>query len=94
MVTLNHVTGKNKGKIILYALSTCAMCKGVKRILNELGVEYDYIDVDLLDPPDKEEVRNKMHRWNSRSLFPMLVIDDKRCIIGDEPDQIKEVLAP
>ena len=38
---LKHVPGKDKGKIMLYALSTCGWCQKVKRFLNNLGVEYN-----------------------------------------------------
>ena len=43
-----HVPGRNAGKVMLYALSTCVWCNKTKKLLNELGVEYDYTDVDLL----------------------------------------------
>jgi len=45
---MKHVEGENKGKVILYALSTCVWCKKTKRLLNQLGVDYYFIDVDLL----------------------------------------------
>ena len=47
-MSLEHVTGKDKGKIMLYALSTCIWCKKTKEFLSSVGVAYDYIYVDLL----------------------------------------------
>ena len=40
---IEHVKGENKGKITLYALSTCGWCKKTKKLLDDLGVEYHYI---------------------------------------------------
>jgi len=48
-----HVEGQDKGKVMLYALSACIWCNRTKKLLGELGVAYDYIDVDLLEPNDK-----------------------------------------
>jgi glutaredoxin-like protein NrdH len=93
MVNPTHIPGtyKNK-KLLLYALSTCPMCRGVKELLQELDVEYDYIDVDLLDRDDRTRVKDEMKQWHERSPFPMLVINNSRCVIGDEPEAIKKAI--
>ena len=41
---MNHVTGTNKGQIVLYGLSTCVWCRKTKVLLDQIGVEYNYID--------------------------------------------------
>jgi glutaredoxin len=88
-----HILGKrNHNDVLLYALSTCPKCTRVKHLLKEGGIEFRYIDVDLLDGAEKEKVKNEMRKWNERTPFPMLVIDDEKCIIGDEPDAIKKAL--
>lgn len=87
-----HVKGKNKGKIRLYALSTCVWCKKTKELLNKLGVEYSYIFVDLLDGPEKDDTMEDVKKWNPRCSFPTLVINDKDCIVGFKEDEIKEAL--
>lgn len=89
---IKHVEGIRKGDVRLYALSTCVWCKKTKRLLNELGVEYHYIDVDLLNETEKEEVEKEIRRWNPACSFPTLVIDDQRCIIGYRDGEIREVL--
>ena len=48
------VKGKNKGKVILYGLSTCIWCKKTKMLLDKIGCEYKYIYVDQLDETDKD----------------------------------------
>ena len=92
MLKIEHVKGKNKGKILLYALSTCVWCKKTKQLLEDLGVEYSYIFVDLLEIEDKEKTMENIKKWNLRCSFPTLVINDKKCIIGFKDDEIREAI--
>ncbi|KPJ72076.1 glutaredoxin [candidate division TA06 bacterium DG_78] len=89
---IKHVEGKNRGNIILYALSTCVWCKKTKRLLNDLGVDYSYIDVDLLQGEEQEKIRQEVTRWNPSCSFPTLVINSEKCIVGYKENEIKEVL--
>lgn len=88
---MKHVKGKNKGNIMMYALSTCGWCKKTKRLLNEMGVEYDYTDVDLLEGEKKAKAMEELERWNPRRSFPTLVINDE-CIVGYQEEKIKEAI--
>ena len=92
MIKIEHVKGKNKGKILLYALSTCGWCKKTKELLNNLGVEYSYIHVDLLEDNDKDKVMKDVKKWNSLCSFPTIVINNRECIVGYKEDEIKEAL--
>jgi glutaredoxin-like protein NrdH len=87
-----HIDGQKKGDIILYAISTCAWCKKTKKFLKSLGVEYRYIDVDLLDPDEKKKIDSEVMKWNPQRNYPMMVIDNKKCIVGYKEDEIKEAL--
>jgi len=89
-MTIMHVKGENKGKIILYALSTCVWCKKTKKLLTELGVEFYYVYVDLLEGYEQSKVLDEMKRRNPVCSFPTLVIDDKTCIIGYKEEKIRE----
>jgi glutaredoxin-like protein NrdH len=89
---LKQVSGENRGKIVLFALSTCVWCKKTKRLLNEHGVEYSFVDVDQLQGSEKEEVFAEMKKWNPKGSFPTLVINDKDCIVGYKEAEIKEVI--
>lgn len=89
---INHVNGENKGKIILYALSTCGWCKKTKKLLNTIGVEYSYIHVDLVEESEKDKVIEDVRRCNPRNSYPTLVINDNECIIGYNEDEIREAL--
>jgi len=89
---IEHVNGENKGKILLYALSTCGWCKKTKELLNKLGVEYSYIYVDLVKDSKKDKVINEVKKFNPRNSFPTIVINDKKCIVGYKEDEIREAL--
>jgi glutaredoxin len=89
---IDHVDGKNKGKIMLYALSTCMWCKKTKKLLDDLGVEYNFIYVDYLEGEERDKTRREIMKWNPRGSFPTMVINDKECIVGFKKDKIKEAL--
>jgi glutaredoxin-like protein NrdH len=91
-MALMHVKGKNKGKVVLYALSTCVWCNKTKKLLTELGVDFSYVYVDLLKGDEKEKVLEEMSRYNSFRSFPTLVIDDQMSIVGYQEKKIREVL--
>jgi len=89
---IEYVKGENRGKIMLYALSTCVWCKKTKKLLDDLGVEYHFIYVDHLVGDEKEKTIEDIIKWNPRCSFPTLVINDKECIVGFKEEKIKEAL--
>ncbi len=92
MANLTRVDGKNKGKIILYALSTCVWCKKTRSLLDELGVEYHYVYVDQLAADETKFTKEEMKKWNPQGSFPTIVINDAACIVGfDENRIMKEI---
>ena len=95
MVSPNKVTGTGHGRhnVMLFTLSTCVWCKKTKRLLDDLGVSYDFIDVDELSGQDKAEVVEELERFNPRCTFPTMVVDNKECIVGFKENQIKEALS-
>lgn len=88
-MSTTHIQGKNVGRIMLYALSTCGWCRKTKSLLNDLGVEYSYTDVDLLDEPEREKNMNEVRKWNPGCSFPTMVINNK-CIVGFKENEIRE----
>ncbi len=88
-----HVDGKDKGQILIYALSTCVWCKKTKNLLNKLGIAYDYIDVDLLDDGERSTVRSEVDKWNPEGGFPTLVFNNSKCVIGYNEDEIRDLVA-
>jgi glutaredoxin len=91
-MNIEHVDGKDAGKIMLYTLSTCVWCKKTKALLKELGVAYDYIDVDLLNADEEDEVVKEITKFNPNCSFPTAVIDGKKCIVGFKEDEIREAI--
>lgn len=89
----SKVLGKNKEhKVIVFALSTCAWCKLVKQFLKNNEVEYSYIDIDLSQEEEKEEIRQMIRDKGGPLSFPTTIIDDKILITGFKKDKIKEAL--
>ncbi len=89
---IEHVKGVNKGKIMLYALSTCGWCRKTKELLSKQGVSFDFIYVDKLEGKDRDKTMDVVKKWNSSCSFPTIVINDKQCIVGYKEDKIKEAL--
>ena len=83
---------KNEHKVILFTLSTCAWCKLVKQFLKENEVEYGYIDIDLSEENEKEEIRKIIRDRGGSVSFPTTIIDNKILITGFRKDKIKEAL--
>jgi glutaredoxin len=90
-VKMNHVAGEKRGHIMLYALSTCVWCRKTKGLLDNLGVEYNYIDVDLLEGEEKNKATEDVKKLNPRCSFPTLAIDDQ-CIVGFDEQKIMEAV--
>ncbi len=89
---MNCIEGKNRGKVVLYALSTCVWCKETKKLLDSLGVEYCFIDVDLIDKEEEAEVKKTVTKFNPSYSFPTLIINDEYAILGFKKRQITEAL--
>jgi glutaredoxin len=86
------VSGNKVASIMLYDLSTCVWCNKTKRLLDDLGVEYSYEDVDLLSGKEREQAVKKVLKWNPLCSFPTMVINDETGIIGYKEEEIKKAL--
>jgi glutaredoxin-like protein NrdH len=83
---------KNNHKVTLYALSTCVWCRMTKQYLKDNEVEYEYIDVDLLDEVEKSKVHQTILDKGGNLSYPTTIVDDKTVITGYRKDQLKEAL--
>ncbi len=89
----SKVSGKkNNHKVTLYALSTCVWCRMTKQYLKDNDVEYEFIDVDLLDDNDKSKVHQTILDKGGSLSYPTTIIDDKTVVTGYRKDQLKEAL--
>jgi glutaredoxin-like protein NrdH len=91
-MAVQHVSGKILGDIIIYALSTCPWCKKTKKLLDDLGVAYSFVDVDLLTGTERDQIISAVRKWNPSVSFPTIVINNAKCIVGFKEQDIKESL--
>lgn len=91
-MALQHIAGKNVGDIKVYALSTCPWCRKTKKLLDDMGVEYFFVDVDLLSGEDKNQTVATVKKSNPSMSFPTIVINGNRTIVGFQESQIKDAL--
>ena len=75
----------------IYTLSTCSHCKAAKKFLNDLSVQYDCVDVDLLDAENKATALDEVRKYNPKLTFPTILCGDK-VIIGFQDREIKDAL--
>jgi glutaredoxin-like protein NrdH len=88
-----HVHGKDVGHIMVFALSTCGWCAKTRKLLEELGVAYDYEYVDLLKGEERKKAVKAVEKWNPAGSFPIIVLKETKCIIGFKEDEIRKALA-
>jgi glutaredoxin-like protein NrdH len=89
----SKVSGKkNNHKVTLYALSTCVWCKLTKQFLSDNGIEYEYVDVDLLDVNEKSKVHSTIISKGGSLNYPTTIVDDKIVINGFQKEKLKEAL--
>jgi len=89
---IKHVVGDNTCNLFLFALSTCIWCKKTKALLNNLGVGYKYVDVDLLEGEARSEAVEEMEKWDSSGSFPLLIKDNAEVVRGYKENQIRRLL--
>ena len=93
LMDFTHVDGDANIAVTIFSLSTCGHCRRTKTFLEEKGIAYDYIDVDLLSGETFTEVYDHMKIYNPRGSFPTIVIGDKKqVVVGDKLDEIAAAL--
>jgi len=89
---IKTVPGKEGKEIFLFALSTCIWCRKTKALMEELGLNYKYVDMDLLTGADQDEAYLEMEKYNPDTNFPTIVINGgESIIIGFEEDKIRKI---
>jgi glutaredoxin-like protein NrdH len=83
---------KSQHKVVIYALSTCVWCKMTKQYLKDNEVEYEFMDVDLCEPEEKEQARQQILNKGGSLSYPTTIVDDKKLITGFRKDLLKEAL--
>ncbi|MCX8126393.1 MAG: glutaredoxin family protein [Dehalococcoidia bacterium] len=90
---IEHIPGKKGPSLMLYALSTCIWCRKTRQLLEDIGVEYDYLYVDQLQGNERQQAIDAVKKWNPACTFPTLVIDNKYCITGFKEEEIRKALS-
>ena len=87
------VEGTNKKhKVLLYAISTCGWCRRTKNTLNEMNVDYEFIDVDLCSIEDRETIRKDILSRGGHLVYPTIIVDNKILLTGPSREELIEVL--
>jgi len=86
------VEGEDRGEVKLFTLSSCAWCGKVKDLLNRLGVQYQYVDTDLLGEDEQEEIVGFLDGITEKWGFPVLLIHDKYLVAGYREKVTRELL--
>lgn len=69
--------------LVFYSLSTCTMCRKARQYLQERGFAYRLVLVDQLAAGEKERLKEELgSRLGIRVVFPALLIDDSRLVLG------------
>jgi glutaredoxin len=74
-------------------LSTCPWCRKTKQFLDQKGVPYEGLDVDLLEGNEKEEAVGEVQKLAGEVVFPVLTINGK-VIVGYKPEEMTKALKP
>jgi glutaredoxin len=90
---IKKVAGKKIGEILIFALSTCIWCMKTKQLFKDLGVEYSYVDVDLLQGKDQEEAVAEIMKLSGMQSFPTIVLDNKKIMLGFKENEIRDYCA-
>jgi glutaredoxin-like protein NrdH len=87
------VTGsRSEHDVVFYGLSTCVWCKKTKKFLEDSGVGFRYVSVDLVPRELRDGVLEEMSRHNPNRNFPTVVIDGSRVVVGYNPDSLTREL--
>ena len=78
-------------KVKMFTLSTCSHCKATKKFMNDNGIAFDFVDIDLLQGGDKQKVLEEVMQYNPDRSFPTIIIGDT-IIIGFRENDIREAL--
>lgn len=91
--SIQSVPGAEDKDIMLFTLSTCIWCRKTKALLQDMGIAYDYVDVDMLEGDDKDEAMKEMWKYNPSTSFPTIVVNNgQEVILGYDEAQIRNLL--
>ena len=69
----------------VYALSTCPYCKMARKFLEENDVEFDVVEVDLLEGDERDQAVREVKEVSGGTSFPVVVSGDDHVVGYDQP---------
>jgi glutaredoxin-like protein NrdH len=81
----------DKPKIKLYTLSTCSHCNRTKRFFKENGIDVEFVDVDLLNASEREQIMDEVRKFNPDCSFPTICIGN-HIVVGYNEEKLKKAL--
>lgn len=78
-------------KVLIYSLSTCGHCKDTLAFVRKKGVDFLFIDIDLLEKTDRKRVLEEVRRVNPECSFPTTIAGD-RIVVGYNEKELEEAL--
>lgn len=77
----------------MYGLSTCIWCKKTRQLLTDLGVDFDYVYVDLLSDDEEENAIKVVKQFNPSVSFPTVIVNDEKAILGFDEQAIRRAFS-
>lgn len=77
--------------IKIYSLSTCDNCRDTMNFIASRGVEFTFVDVDILEKAERKKELSELKKINPKCTFPTTVIGIK-IVIGYDERKLAEAL--
>ncbi|HUO78093.1 MAG TPA: glutaredoxin [Thermodesulfovibrionales bacterium] len=84
-------------RVTLFSLSSCPVCKKVKKFLEDNHVSFTLIEVDMLDSGEQWLMTKKLKEYNPQATYPTVVMEEvirgfdvealSIKLLGDKPRQ-------
>jgi len=63
-------------RVTLFSLSTCPVCKRVKKFLDDHAIAYTEIEVDTLESGEQWVMTKELRKHNPQTSYPTVVIEE------------------
>ncbi|MHB8881554.1 MAG: glutaredoxin family protein [Thermodesulfovibrionales bacterium] len=74
-------------KVTVYSLSTCPVCRKVRQFLDDNGVVFTLIEVDLLQASEQWVTTREVAKHNPQGTYPTIVVEE--VIVGYDTDALR-----
>lgn len=78
-------------KVVMYTLSTCPWCRKTKQFFKDRGILFEYVDYDLAEDEQQENIMMDMAKYSVNTSFPFVKIG-RNVVIGYDPERYAELL--